>query len=127
MSGVFQVNASLRSRHANAYFTGLGKTRRIALFDTLIEQHTHEEILAVMAHEIGHWKLRHLLKFIVAGILASGVGMALVALLLNSARIGLPVLARWCAIIKFTIVGAGLTYICSGLLFIGLKKISKGR
>ncbi|MHB9096755.1 MAG: M48 family metallopeptidase [Syntrophales bacterium] len=60
--GVYQVDAGKRSRHTNAYFTGLGKTKRIVLFDTLIASHTPEEIVAVLAHEIGHWKRRHILK-----------------------------------------------------------------
>jgi STE24 endopeptidase len=60
--GVYQVDAGKRSRHTNAYFTGLGKTKRIVLFDTLIASHTKEEITAVLAHEIGHWKRRHILK-----------------------------------------------------------------
>ena len=62
---VFQVDASRRSRHSNAYFTGIGRVKRIVLFDTLLDQMTHEEILAVLAHEIGHWKKRHVLKRIV--------------------------------------------------------------
>ncbi len=62
---VFQVDASRRSRHSNAYFTGIGRVKRIVLFDTLIEQMVHEEILAVLAHEVGHWKKRHVLKRIV--------------------------------------------------------------
>lgn len=62
---VFQVDASRRSRHSNAYFTGIGRVKRIVLFDTLIEQMTHEEILAVLAHEVGHWKKRHVMKRIV--------------------------------------------------------------
>ncbi|MBA4423591.1 MAG: peptidase M48 [Syntrophus sp. (in: bacteria)] len=60
--GVYQMDAGKRSRHTNAYFTGLGKTKRIVLFDTLIASHTAEEIAAVLAHEIGHWKRRHILK-----------------------------------------------------------------
>ena len=60
--GVYQVDAGKRSRHTNAYFTGLGKTKRIVLFDTLIASHTKEEIVTVLAHEIGHWKGRHILK-----------------------------------------------------------------
>jgi STE24 endopeptidase len=60
--GVYQVDAGKRSRHTNAYFTGLGKTKRIVLFDTLIASHTTDEITAVLAHEIGHWKKRHILK-----------------------------------------------------------------
>ena len=83
LSGVFQIDASLRSRHANAYFTGIGKTRRIALFDTLINQHSREEILAVVAHEIGHWRLRHTLRLLLASIVASGAGMVMVAILLD--------------------------------------------
>lgn len=62
VSGIFQMDAGKRSAHSNAYFTGLGKTKRIVLFDTLIESHGHEEILAVLAHEIGHYKLKHVLK-----------------------------------------------------------------
>ena len=84
LGGVYQVDASLRSQHSNAYFTGLGKTRRIALFDTLIEQHPHQEILAILAHEIGHWKRGHILKGIVAGILLSGIGIAVSAALLDA-------------------------------------------
>ena len=60
--GVYQVDAGKRSRHTNAYFTGLGKTKRIVLFDTLLASHATEEIVAVLAHEIGHWKKRHILK-----------------------------------------------------------------
>jgi STE24 endopeptidase len=63
---VFQVDASRRSRHANAYFSGIGRVKRIVLFDTLLEQMNREEILAVLAHEAGHWKRRHLAKMIIA-------------------------------------------------------------
>lgn len=65
VSRVFQVDASRRSRHSNAYFTGIGKVKRIILFDTLIEQMSQDEILAVLAHEVGHWKKRHVLKSII--------------------------------------------------------------
>jgi STE24 endopeptidase len=62
---VFQVDASRRSRHSNAYFSGIGRVKRIVLFDTLLEQMNREEILAVLAHEAGHWKRRHLAKRII--------------------------------------------------------------
>ncbi|MBM4272481.1 MAG: M48 family metallopeptidase [Deltaproteobacteria bacterium] len=58
--GVYQVDAGKRSRHTNAYFTGLGKTKRIVLYDTLLASHTSDEILSVLAHEIGHWKRKHI-------------------------------------------------------------------
>jgi len=62
---VMQMDASRRSKHSNAYFTGIGAVKRIVLFDTLIKQMSKTEIVAVLAHEIGHWKLRHILKRIV--------------------------------------------------------------
>lgn len=65
VSRVLQVDASRRSRHSNAYFTGIGKVKRIVLFDTLLQQLDRPEIMAVLAHEAGHWKKRHLLKRLV--------------------------------------------------------------
>lgn len=59
---VLQVDASRRSRHSNAYFTGIGRVKRIVLFDTLLEQMTDDEIVGVLAHEAGHWKLGHIWK-----------------------------------------------------------------
>jgi STE24 endopeptidase len=70
-----KIDASKRSRHSNAYFTGIGKTKRIILFDTLIEGMTQEEIVAVLAHEIGHWKRKHVLKSIVAMETFSLIGL----------------------------------------------------
>ncbi|MCF6179734.1 MAG: M48 family metallopeptidase [Geopsychrobacter sp.] len=70
VSKVLQVDASKRSGHSNAYFTGLGKQKRVVLFDTLLEQLSKEEILAVLAHELGHMKKKHILKrmILMAGI-----------------------------------------------------------
>ena len=63
--GVFTMDGSKRSSHANAYFTGLGRKRRIVLFDTLIKQMNISQVLAVLAHEIGHYKLHHLKKIFI--------------------------------------------------------------
>jgi len=62
VSKVLRMDESKRSTHTNAYFTGIGRTKRIILFDTLIQSMTPDEILAVLAHEMGHWKRHHLLK-----------------------------------------------------------------
>jgi len=65
VSRVFKMDASKRTKHTNAYFTGIGKVKRIVLYDTLIEKMDNDEVLAVLAHEAGHWKKKHLLKSII--------------------------------------------------------------
>ena len=60
--GLFVMDGSKRSSHGNAYFTGFGKSKRIVFFDTLVERHDGSEVEAVLAHELGHFKLRHVLK-----------------------------------------------------------------
>lgn len=65
VSRIFRVDASKRTRHTNAYFTGIGKVKRIVLYDTLIEKMSRDEILSILAHEAGHWKKKHLLKHII--------------------------------------------------------------
>ena len=80
--GVFKMDASRRSRHTNAYFTGLGKSKRIVLFDTLMDSHSPEEIEAVLAHEIGHWKRKHVLKQLILVEILSLVGFYLLSRLL---------------------------------------------
>jgi len=72
---VLRMDESKRSKHTNAYFTGIGRTKRIVLFDTLLTSMGTEEILAVLAHEAGHWKRRHILK----GLLVSQI-LALIVL-----------------------------------------------
>ena len=74
VSRVMEVDASRRSRHSNAYFTGIGRVKRIVLFDTLLEQMNNREVLAILAHEAGHWKKHHIVKRLViteAGSLAA--------------------------------------------------------
>lgn len=63
ISRVFFMDASRRSRHSNAYFSGIGRVKRIVLYDTLLKTLSPGEVLAVLAHEAGHWKRRHLAKF----------------------------------------------------------------
>jgi STE24 endopeptidase len=62
VSRVFTVDASRRSGHSNAYFTGIGRTKRVVLFDTLLNQLTPGQILGVLAHELGHWRRHHVLQ-----------------------------------------------------------------
>ncbi len=83
VKGVFQMDAGKRSKHTNAYFTGIGRTKRIVLFDTLLTSHPEEEIISVLAHEVGHWKKKHVLKQLVVLEILSLFGLYLVARLLN--------------------------------------------
>lgn len=84
LSGIFVMDGSKRSTKSNAFFTGFGKRRRIALFDTLIKEMTADEIVAVLAHEVGHAKLGHIKKRLFTGILKTGAIFYLMSLFLDS-------------------------------------------
>jgi STE24 endopeptidase len=71
LSGIFKIDGSKRSTKSNAYFTGFGNTKRIALFDTLIENHSTEELVGVLAHEIGHCKRGHIKQGIIVSMISS--------------------------------------------------------
>ncbi|MEE9368572.1 MAG: M48 family metallopeptidase [Pontiella sp.] len=71
VSGIFKIDGSKRSTKSNAYFTGFGNTKRIALFDTLIENHSTAELIGVLAHEIGHCKRGHIKQTIVISMISS--------------------------------------------------------
>ncbi len=83
VKGVFQMDAGKRSKHTNAYFTGLGKTKRIVLFDTLLQSHPHEQVLSVLAHEAGHWRKKHIIKQLILLEVVSLIGLFIIANLLN--------------------------------------------
>ena len=84
LEGIFSIDGSKRSTKANGFFTGFGKNKRIALYDTLIEGQSQEELVAVVAHEIGHCKRRHIVKNLALGILHFGVLFALLSFFLTS-------------------------------------------
>ena len=75
--GLFVMDGSRRSAHANAYFTGIGASKRVVFFDTLLAQLTPDEVEAVLAHELGHFKLRHVPRRLVALLLGSLAAFAL--------------------------------------------------
>lgn len=84
LSGLFVIDGSRRSAKSNAYFTGWGKRKRIALYDTLIDAHSVEEIVAVLAHEVGHWRRGHIVRMTASGIARIGVILFLMSLFLES-------------------------------------------
>ena len=65
LSNIFIIDGSKRSTKANAFFSGIGPKKTIALFDTLLEKHTEEELVAVLAHEVGHYKKNHIFQGLV--------------------------------------------------------------
>ena len=83
LKAVFVMDASRRSTKGNAFFTGFGKSKRIALFDTLVERQSTEELVAVLAHEIGHYKRRHVLVGTAVSAVETGVFLGLFALFLH--------------------------------------------
>jgi STE24 endopeptidase len=84
IKNVLVMDGSKRSGKSNAFFTGFGSNKRIALFDTLIAQHTVPGIVAVLAHEVGHYKKKHILQGIIVGILHTGMIFFLLSLFLGS-------------------------------------------
>ncbi|WP_340103902.1 M48 family metallopeptidase [Rhodohalobacter sp. 8-1] len=83
LQGIYVMDGSKRSSKSNAFFTGFGKNKRIALFDTIIENHTKEELVAVLAHEIGHYKKNHIVKNMTISILHTGIMFVLLSIFLQ--------------------------------------------
>jgi STE24 endopeptidase len=83
VENVYVMDGSRRSSKSNAFFTGFGKHRRIVLFDTLIKKHTTEELVAVLAHEMGHYKKKHILQTMALGILQMGMMLYLLSIFIS--------------------------------------------
>lgn len=87
LDNIYVIDGSKRSTKANAYFTGLGPKKRVVLYDTLIDDLTEEEIVAVLAHEIGHYRKRHTLRSMGVSILQMGIILWLFSLCVNCAAL----------------------------------------
>ncbi|MBC2763811.1 MAG: M48 family metallopeptidase, partial [ANME-2 cluster archaeon] len=84
LKNVFIMDGSKRSKKTNAFFTGFGRHKRIVLYDTLVENHTTYELVAVLAHEMGHYKKKHVLWMLLTGILQTGIMLFLLSLFIAS-------------------------------------------
>jgi STE24 endopeptidase len=84
MKGVYQMDGSRRSTKANAYFSGFGRFRRIVLFDTLVEKHTTPELVAILAHEMGHYKKGHIWKSMILSFLTFGLMFYILSHFINN-------------------------------------------
>ena len=87
LNNIVVMDGSRRSSKSNAFFTGLGKNRRIVLFDTLITRHGVSELVAVLAHEMGHYRMRHVAVRMVTGIVHTGVLLFLLGIVISDSRL----------------------------------------
>ena len=120
--GIYVTDGSRRSAKANAFFTGIGRHKRIALFDTLVEGHPVDEVVAVVAHEIGHYKRHHVLLGTVLSIAHTGLLFALLSLCLTRpglfAAFGVAHLSVYAGLVFFTLLYTPLEMVLSLLLHV---------
>ena len=107
-NGIFVMDGSKRSSHGNAYFTGLGKNKRIVFFDTLLETLDANEVEAVLAHELGHFKHHHVRKGLILNAVTTLLGLALLAWLIKQdafyLALGVTHASTYMALVLFTMV-----------------------
>ena len=118
--GVFVMDGSLRSAHGNAYFTGIGRNKRIVFFDTLLARIEAEETEAVLAHELGHFRLHHVRQRLFASVLLTFGGLALLAWLAKQpafyAALGVPVPSAEMALLLFVLTASVFTFFATPIL-----------
>ena len=125
LDNLFVMDGSKRSAKANAFFSGLGSKKRIVLYDTLIENHTEEELVAVLAHETGHYKLKHTRSSLVLSVLQTGLMLYILSLVIGSptlsAALGIEESSFHIGLLVF-----GLLYSPLSMIFgIGMNMLSR--
>jgi STE24 endopeptidase len=117
--GVLVMDGSTRSAHGNAYFTGFGRNKRIVFFDTLMDKLQPEEIEAVLAHELGHFRLKHVTQRLVVTAALSLMGLAILGWLAGSAwfyhGLGIPQASDYMALLLFTLLVPPFLYLVEPL------------
>ncbi|WP_411727321.1 M48 family metallopeptidase [Methyloglobulus sp.] len=112
--GIFIMDGSKRSGHGNAYFTGLGNNKRIVFFDTLVNSLDEEELEAVLAHELGHFKRKHVIKMLVATSVMSLISLAILGWLINQqwffSGLGVEQASNAAALLLFMLVSPVFTF-----------------
>ncbi|MDO9169814.1 MAG: M48 family metallopeptidase [Methylobacter sp.] len=113
-NGIFIMDGSKRSGHGNAYFTGLGNNKRIVFFDTLISSLDDEELEAILAHELGHFKCKHTIKMMVATAIMSLISFAILGWLINQPwfynGLGVAQPSHAAALLLFMLVSSSFTF-----------------
>ena len=117
--GVYVVDGSRRSAHGNAYFTGFGKNKRIVFYDTLLETLSEDEVEAVLAHELGHFKRHHIKKSLLISLITTLLGFALLAWLMESSwfytALGVELASTHTALLLFVLTMPVFVYFISPL------------
>ncbi|MGB7395832.1 MAG: M48 family metallopeptidase [Pricia sp.] len=125
LHNIFVIDGSKRSTKANAYFSGFGSEKRVTLYDTLIDDLEEEEIVAVLAHEVGHYKRNHIVFNLTASILLTGLTLFLLSLFINnpevSRAIGVSQPSFHAALIGFGILYSPISEV-TGLLMNHLSR-----
>jgi STE24 endopeptidase len=125
LENVFVIDGSKRSSKANAFFSGFGKRKKVVLYDTLIAQHSTDELVAVLAHEIGHYKKRHIVTNLVLGVLQTGLILFVLAHLIFSESLSLALggseMAVHLNLVGFTMLFSPL----SALIGVGMNILSR--
>ncbi len=113
-NGIFVMDGSTRSTHGNAYFTGLGANKRIVFFDTLINELSFDEIEAVLAHELGHFKCNHIRKRILLLATIFFIGLVVLGWLINQAwfynGLGIDQMSTYIALLLFVMISPAFTF-----------------
>jgi STE24 endopeptidase len=112
--GIFIMDGSKRSGHGNAYFTGLGNNKRIVFFDTLISSLEDEELEAILAHELGHFKCKHTIKMLIATAIMSLISFAILGWLIDQqwfyTGLGVKLPSHAAALLLFMLVSSSFTF-----------------
>lgn len=125
LENIFIMDGSKRSTKSNAFFSGFGKNKKIVLFDTLIEELSTQEIVAVLAHEIGHFKLKHIVTGTILGIIQSGLMLFLLGWFVNHPAISLA-LGVEVPTFHIGLLGFGLLYApLSAVIGLGMTILSR--
>ncbi|HED36418.1 MAG TPA: M48 family peptidase [Gammaproteobacteria bacterium] len=124
--GIFVIDGSKRSSHGNAYFSGFGKNKRIVFYDTLLESLSDDELEAVLAHELGHFKRKHIVKGMAISFATTLAGLAILAWLMNAqwfySSFGISEKSNYMALLLFSVVTPVFTFLLSPVISMFSRK-----
>jgi STE24 endopeptidase len=125
-NGIFVIDGSKRSSHGNAYFSGFGRNKRIVFFDTLLKMLNDDELEAVLAHELGHFKKKHIIKGMIISFATTLCGLAILAWLMKAewfyTSLGISQSSTYMALLLFTLIMPVFTFVFQPLFSIFSRK-----